>query len=117
MSQAENLTLIAQLQRANRRWKSLAFGLLSLLLILVLMASLLVSFAWIRMGIERQRAEAAMQEAMIQREFAEQQAVRARLEAEEARNAEAEARENAQESRKAVEKATDGAKRSSKPSS
>jgi sensor histidine kinase regulating citrate/malate metabolism len=92
MSQAETQTLIAHLQRANRRWKMIALGLLSLLMILLLIASLLVSFAWIGMSVERNRAEAAMQEAMAQRELSEQQAVRARLEAEEARNAEQKAR-------------------------
>ena len=35
MSQAENLTLIAELQRSKRRWKILALGLLAVLMVLL----------------------------------------------------------------------------------
>ena len=49
MSQADNVTLITELQRANRRWKAIALSLLALVMILLLIASLLVSFAWIQM--------------------------------------------------------------------
>ena len=87
MSQAETLTLIAQLQRANRRWRLIALGLLGLLLILLVSANLIVSTALVRVEYERRSAEAAVQKERVEREIAEQRAVQAKLEAEVGRRA------------------------------
>lgn len=77
MSQAETLTLIADLQRAKRRWKILALGLLALLVALFFVAILLAFAAWSRAKAEQMRALEAM-------EFAQQMRDEARLAAQRA---------------------------------
>ncbi len=95
MSQAETLTLIAQLRRANRRWKMIALGLLGLLLILLVSASLIVWLALVRVEYERRSAEAAIQKAKAESEIALQRAVQAKLEAEVGRRTEEKAHRDA----------------------
>jgi hypothetical protein len=70
MSQAETLTLIAELQRAKRRWKTLALGLLAVLIALFFVAILLTLFAWNRVKAEQVRALEAMEHAERMRDEA-----------------------------------------------
>jgi uncharacterized membrane protein len=73
VSQAEPLTLIAELQRSERRWKMLALGLLSVLVVVLLIVALLTLFVWIRVKAEQRRAMEAMERAEQMR----QEAIRA----------------------------------------
>lgn len=70
MSQAETLTLIAQLQRAKRRWKILALSLLGVLVVLFLSAALLMISGLSRAKAEQMRALEAMEFAERLREDA-----------------------------------------------
>ena len=56
MSQAETLTLIAELQRAKRRWKTLALSLLVVLIVLFFAAVLLAIYGLSRAKAAQMRA-------------------------------------------------------------
>ncbi len=77
MSQAETLTLIAELQRAKRRWKMLALGLLAVVMIFLLIAALLTFLAWSRVKAEQRKAAEAMERAEQMRDEAKSAAPRA----------------------------------------
>jgi type II secretory pathway pseudopilin PulG len=60
MSQAETLTLIAELRRSKRRWKILDLGLMAVLVVLLLIAVVITISAWRRATAEQRKAMEAM---------------------------------------------------------
>ena len=76
MSQADPMTVIAELQRSRRRWRLLALSLLALVVILFLIVALITVVGWGRARAEQIRAL----EAMARAEQARQEARRAEQE-------------------------------------
>jgi hypothetical protein len=68
MTDPQTLALINRLERAYRRWKSLAIGAMAALVLVLLIAGVSAVFQWQQIRTEQERAEQAIQEAKDQRE-------------------------------------------------
>jgi hypothetical protein len=71
MPDPQTLAVINQLERAIRRWRRFAFGLLAALLVIILLAGGTILASWQQIRIQRDRTEQALQKAKAQRQTAQ----------------------------------------------
>ena len=68
MTEPQASTLISRLERANRRWKKLAFGALAALFVVLVLGISIIATQQQTIRAEQERAEQAMREAEDQKD-------------------------------------------------